>query len=81
MTTPSPSGVRIDGAKVRRLRKLAGQYLGPFAAKCGISLQYLSQIERGVRPFVSPPVFAAICDTLSIDQDRRATLIKSDEAA
>ena len=70
MRTMNPSGVAIDGAKVRELRKLAGFTLKDFAPKCGIGFQYLSQIELGNRQFVSPPTFARICDALNIE-DRR----------
>lgn len=81
MTAPTPTGVRIDGRKVRRLRKLAGQTLSSFAPKCGITVQYLSQIETGARLRVSPPVFAAICDALSIERGCRGRLEIEDEVA
>ncbi|MBN1174222.1 MAG: helix-turn-helix transcriptional regulator [Micromonosporaceae bacterium] len=70
MRTVNPSGVAIDGAKVRELRKLAGFTLKDFAPQCGIGFQYLSQIERGDRQFVSPPTFAKICDALNIENRR-----------
>lgn len=65
-----PAGVAINGHRVRDLRKLAGHNLVAFAPKAGITFQYLSQIERGVRKSVSPEVFARICDALGVD-DRR----------
>lgn len=73
MPQPSPASVEIDGAQLRELRKLSGETLVTFAPKCGIGYQYLSQIERGDRPRVSPPTYARICDALGI-KDRRKLL-------
>lgn len=70
-SAPAPAGVDIDGAQVRELRKLLGATLTGFAEHCGISFQYLSQIERGDRPRVSAPVFAKICDELGVEDRRR----------
>lgn len=68
----SPAGVEIDGSEVRRIRKLLGDNLVTFAPKCGITFQYLSQIETGVRMHVSPEVFARICDALGLGPDPRS---------
>jgi transcriptional regulator with XRE-family HTH domain len=68
MTNPHHSTVSIDGAKVRELRKTSGLNLVDLAPKCGISFQYLSQIERGDRPRVRPPTFARICKALGVDR-------------
>lgn len=70
MQQPESAGVDIAGRRVRELRKLAGHNLVTFAPKAGITFQYLSQIERGIRRSVSPEVFARICDALGV-QDRR----------
>jgi transcriptional regulator with XRE-family HTH domain len=75
---PSPAGVQIAGGIVREQRKLLGDNLATFAKKAGISFQYLSQIERGDRPSVSPEKFARICDALGIT-DRRQ-LVRRDAA-
>lgn len=75
MNRTRPAGVEIDGAKLRELRQLSGDTLTTFAPKCGISLQYLSQIERGQRPRVSPPAYARICVALGVS--RTALLLKS----
>lgn len=72
-SAPAPAGVDIDGARVRELRKLLGATVTDFAERCGISFQYLSQIERGDRQRVSAPVFAKICDKLGVE-DRRTLL-------
>jgi len=73
-----PAGVLIDGAKLRELRQMAGFTLSEFAPTCGISVQYLSQIELGVRPRVSPPVYVRICEALKLTGPRqRRTLLKA----
>jgi transcriptional regulator with XRE-family HTH domain len=74
---PSPAGVEIDGAKLRTLRKLAGHNLIHFAPQCGVSFQFLSQIERGDKLRVSPPTYARICDALGL-KDRRELLKVAD---
>ncbi|MEU4590082.1 helix-turn-helix domain-containing protein [Micromonospora aurantiaca (nom. illeg.)] len=78
METPRPAAVEIDGTKLRELRQLRGDSLAQFAATCGISLTYLSQIERGDRPRVSPPVYGRICTALKLAGPRqRRTLLKA----
>jgi transcriptional regulator with XRE-family HTH domain len=61
-----PPGVQIAGGLVRTLRKRSGDNLVTFAPKAGISVQYLSLIELGRRPTVSPKVFGQICDALNV---------------
>jgi transcriptional regulator with XRE-family HTH domain len=73
-----PPGVAVAGGELRRLRKLSGDNLRVFAAKVGVSLQYVSQIETGARKSVSPQVFASICNTLGIEPAERSRLV--DEA-
>ncbi|WP_367128266.1 helix-turn-helix domain-containing protein [Saccharothrix sp. HUAS TT1] len=79
-TTPTPAGVEINGGRVRTERQLLGHNLRAFAEKADISLQYLSQIERGDRQRVSPAVFGRICDALRIPKDQRRQLVLSDAA-
>lgn len=76
-----PPGVHIAGGLLRKLRKLAGHNLVPFALLAGISFQYLSQIERGDRKSVSPEVFAAICDALELKKKERAELVEDESVA
>lgn len=71
-----PPGVTVAGSELRRLRKLSGDNLEAFATKVGVSLQYVSQIETGVRRSVSPKVFASLCDVLGIDPGERSRLVK-----
>lgn len=68
-----PATVDIDGAKLRELRKFNGDSLSTFAARAGITFQYLSQLELGTRRRVSPPTFAKICDALGITDRRQMT--------
>lgn len=75
----NPAGVEINGPLVRELRKLSGDDLVTFAPKAAITFQYLSQIELGVRPTVSPAVFVRICTALGIARRDRHRLIKSGE--
>jgi transcriptional regulator with XRE-family HTH domain len=77
---PTPAGVQIAGPLVRRDRKLLGKNLIPFAEQVGISFQYLSQIETGVRTTVSPVVFGRICDALECDRDERSRYVIEDAA-
>jgi transcriptional regulator with XRE-family HTH domain len=79
MANESP-GVAVAGGELRRLRKLSGDNLEAFAAKVGVSLQYVSQIETGARRSVSPPVFASICDTLGIAPGERSRLVEKEAA-
>lgn len=65
------SGIEIDGARLRELRKMNGDTLVSFAPKCGLSDAYLSDLETGRRPRVSPPAFVRICDALGL-ADRHA---------
>ncbi len=72
----NPANVRIDGDQLRTKRKLAGHALVDFAALADISFQYLSQIERGDRQSISPPVFARICDALGVAEKDRQELVR-----
>jgi transcriptional regulator with XRE-family HTH domain len=77
MDRPAHAGVEIDGPKIRELRKLRGETMTSLASTCGITRQYLCQIERGSRPRVSPPVYARLCAALNLTEDRqRRTLLK-----
>lgn len=71
----APSGVEVHCEKLREMRKQRGEGLEEFATRAGISFGYLSAIERGRRPTVSPPVFARLCDALEIDKADRAVLL------
>ena len=68
------SGVAIAREEMRSRRKLAGLILQDLAARTGLSVGYLSQIERGARPTVSPRAFGIICDSLGIPAGRRHVL-------
>lgn len=70
--------VEVDGAKLRELRKVRGENLRMFAARAGITVQYLSQIELGVRRRVSPPTFVKICDALGV-ADRQVMMASNTE--
>jgi transcriptional regulator with XRE-family HTH domain len=41
------SSVEVDGSRLRDMRKLQGDNLRTFAEKVGISIGFVSQIERG----------------------------------
>lgn len=66
MSHQSHASPEIDGAKLRRLRKIAGLSVTDAAAKFGISVSYLSAIERGHRPTVAPATYARICDAMDV---------------
>jgi transcriptional regulator with XRE-family HTH domain len=48
MSKQHPSGLRIDGARVRYHREARGLLLRQLAASAGLDPSYLSRIERGV---------------------------------
>lgn len=58
--------VAIDWSELRLRRQLAGDNQTEFAAKCGVTSKYISLIESGARPRVSPRVYARICNALAI---------------
>lgn len=77
---PEPAGVAIDGAEIRRRRKLSGWTVTDLAARANISQQYMSFIERGDRKTVSPAVFNRICDVFGLAEEGRSELTREDAA-
>jgi transcriptional regulator with XRE-family HTH domain len=78
-TTVDPTGVEIDGPKLRIRRKLSGQSMAAFAARCGVHVSYISHLERQQdERRASPEVFALICDALDIPRNQRHTMLKPD---
>lgn len=63
----APSNVEVDGAAIREQRKLAGLTLTMLSARAELTIGYLSQIERGAKPRVSPPAFHRIATALGLD--------------
>lgn len=78
--TQTTVNVLIDGGELRRRRHLLGETQKSFAVKARVSDAYVSHIEAGRRPTVSPPIFARICDALGLEQDQRELLIRTDAA-
>lgn len=76
MDDPRPAAVEVNGDKLREKRQLAGYKLVDFAEICGLSFQFLSEVERGTKR-MSPPNYARICDALGIT-DRRELLKVAD---
>ena len=68
--------VPVDRREVRRRRQLAGLTQVQLAEKAGVSHGYIGHIERGIRPRVSPPVFARLCDALDA-QDRQELMART----
>lgn len=73
------ASVEIDGDELRRMRKEAGLTATQLARRIGISLTYLSKIERGERRTVPPARYITICDALGVTD--RATLHAPQAAA
>ncbi|MEO5710998.1 MAG: helix-turn-helix transcriptional regulator [Nocardioidaceae bacterium] len=48
-STPDPLWREVVGAELRRERLDAGRTLGAVAERAGISVQYLSEMERGLK--------------------------------
>jgi DNA-binding XRE family transcriptional regulator len=64
-TTDVPhANVAVDGAAIRKRRQEMGETVTSFAERVGCSFGYLSQIERGTRPRVSPAFFLKLTETL-----------------
>ena len=56
------------GARIRQFRKAKGWSQGKLAKKCGISLNFMGNIERGTRR-MSMDTFAVLCNALGTDAD------------
>jgi transcriptional regulator with XRE-family HTH domain len=63
---PRPLLRTILGATLRRARRAQGRTLADVARSAKVSMQYLSELERG-RKEASSEVLAAICAALRID--------------
>lgn len=61
--SPPHSSVEVDGAAIRRARQNLGQTITTFAPACGLSVGYLSQIERGHKR-MSPPAYLKLVQAL-----------------
>ncbi len=60
----------VDSSRIRELRIRSGLSVTGLARLIGITPQYLSQIEHGHRPTVSPATFAKIRMALRVgDQE------------
>jgi transcriptional regulator with XRE-family HTH domain len=68
--------VEIDRIKLREMRQDQGLTQVALAALCDMNPSYLSQLESGQRPRVSPPLFVRLCDALQIPAGQRKTLRK-----
>lgn len=56
------------GTRIRQVRKAKGWSQQKLAKKCGISMNFLGNIERGTRK-MSMDTFASLCRELEIDAD------------
>lgn len=70
---PASASIEIDGGKMRERRKMRGFSVHGLAGAVQVSPSYVSHLERGRREYVSPPVYARICDALGVT-DRRELL-------
>jgi transcriptional regulator with XRE-family HTH domain len=62
---PNP---RVSGARLRAIRHERGMYVKTAAAGIGIAPSYLSLIELGSRPAVSPIIFNRILRFYGVDR-------------
>lgn len=72
--------VKIDGQRLRDLRKRRGESVSQIARRAKISVQYLSFIERGERNPL-PAVFDRICDAMELADEVRTGLVLKPEDA
>ena len=66
VTRPEPLWREAVGAELRRERLAAGRTLGDVAERAGLSVQYLSEMERGLKDpssVRSPGPSASTCST------------------
>ena len=56
------------GARIREIRKVKGWSQDELAKRCGISLNFLGNIERGTRK-MSMDTFVNLCRALETDAD------------
>lgn len=56
------------GARIRQVRKTKGWSQDTLAKKCGISMNFVGNIERGTRK-MSMDTFAVLCRELEMDAD------------
>jgi len=68
--------VAIDADEMRRRRQLQGLNQAALAQAADVHRSYISRIEANAQAYVSPAVFARICDALGV-QDR-ADLLAAD---
>lgn len=61
---PQRSTVEVDGAAIRRIRKLSGIDMRDLAIQIGISANYLSRIETGSRRRIRASVYGALREAL-----------------
>lgn len=73
----SPDSIAINGAALRHIRRITGVGVNVLAGEIGVSAPFISMIESGRRPRVSPEVFASLCSALLIE-DRRALMARPD---
>lgn len=67
---PLPTTVAVNGDAIRARRVELGDNLREFADRVGLSLQYVSQLERGDRGRVTPATFRRLVVGLDmVDRD------------
>lgn len=62
--------VRVHGPALRYIRQLSGRTIGSLAREAGVSTSFLAQVERGVRPGMTTPVFEVLVRELQISDPR-----------
>ncbi|MEH0431224.1 helix-turn-helix domain-containing protein [Streptomyces stelliscabiei] len=67
----TPTTYQVDGAAIRTRRKALGLSQAQCAAQAGISREYLSQLETGVRQEMRPPTYARLRSALKSKRSDR----------
>ncbi|GLW34111.1 helix-turn-helix domain-containing protein [Actinoplanes regularis] len=68
---------RVIGAVLRRVRQRQGRTLKEVAAGAGVSLPYLSEVERGTKE-ASSEILAAICRALGLPMTDLLDLVRQE---
>ncbi|GIF05703.1 helix-turn-helix domain-containing protein [Actinoplanes siamensis] len=68
---------RVIGSVLRRVRQRQGRTLKEVAADAGVSLPYLSEVERGTKE-ASSEILAAICRALGLPMTDLLDLVRDE---
>jgi transcriptional regulator with XRE-family HTH domain len=75
-----PASPQVNGAKLREVRQAVGLTVSEAAIRMGISVSYLSALERGQRPTAKPDTFNRIATVLGVPREDLLLPVAKDAA-